>query len=135
MHLLKLCSASAGDKIKNELTADTYMQSPGSQRLYKPGDASLSRPFSKKLMDRLTGRLAASRLFRTALQSLAGRRGTAGPCRKAQQQQGMKLWDTEVELLPFISEAAPPSTEWGEADGAQAGAFRASFGALVPQTA
>lgn len=79
-------------------------------------------------------RLAASSLLRPALQSLAGSRGTGSPCRKAQQQQGKKLWDTEVELLPFISEAAPPSAEYGEVDGAQAGVFPVSFGALMPQT-
>lgn len=69
-----------------------------------------------------------------ALQSLAGSRGTGSPCRKAQQQWGMKLWDTEVELMPFISEAAPPSAECGEADSAQAGVFPVCFGALMPQT-
>lgn len=80
-------------------------------------------------------RLAASSLLRTALRSLAGSRGTGSPYRRAQQQQSEKLWDTEVEPLPFISQAAPPSAECGEADSAQAGAFPVSFGAPMPQTA
>lgn len=43
----------------------------------------------------------------------------------------MKLWDTEVELMPFISKAAPPSAECGEADSAQAGVIPVSFGSLM----
>lgn len=46
----------------------------------------------------------------------------------------MKLQDTEVELLPFISEVAPPSAECVEADTAQAGVFPVSSGNPISST-
>lgn len=55
------------------------MQSPRSQRLNKPVGASLFCPFSEKPMEKADKESAASHLFRTALQSLAGSRGTGSP--------------------------------------------------------
>lgn len=101
------------------------MQNPRCRRLHKLGGASLVHPFSKKLMGRLTGEAgcfpapqdsaAEPGRWQRAWQSLQG--GWAAT--------ELELWVTEVELLPFLSEAAPPSAERGEADSAQAGVFPA----------